>query len=216
MRPRPKKENLELDENGNLRKKGFLSWISNFGYYYKSYIIVIAVALVFGVVLFFSIKGAQADMYLFLVTSDETTLTEDQVNTMFANAKTYAGDFDKDGAAYFVPKWLKLTKDTTDTEYSDLGHAIKDDNVVCFAVDDFGYEYLKGKGVLRELSFFGLTGADEYRVRLNSTGYLKDVHTSEPLYLVMKYFDDNRYEDYFISLLTSSVVDIVKDLQAGK
>ena len=43
MKPRLKKENLEVDENGNLRKKGFLSGISNFGYYYKSYIIVIAV-----------------------------------------------------------------------------------------------------------------------------------------------------------------------------
>ncbi len=216
MKPRLKKENLEVDENGNLRKKGFLSGISNFGYYYKSYIIVIAVAVIFGVVLFFSIKGAQADMYLFLVTSEDSTLTEDQVNTMFTNAKAYAGDFDNDGAAYFVPKWLKLSEDTDDAAYSDLDHAIRDDNVVCFAVDDFGYAYLKEKGVLRELSFFGLSGADEYRVRLNPTGYMKGVHASEPIFLVMKYFDESRYEDYFISLLTSSVVDIVKDLQDGK
>ncbi|MBQ3879887.1 MAG: hypothetical protein II727_06245 [Oscillospiraceae bacterium] len=209
-------EKLERDENGNLRKKGFLSWISNFGYYYKSYLIVIAVAVIFGVVLYFSINGAQADMYLFLVTREDSSLTDEQVNTLFVNAKTYADDFDNDGTTYFVPDWLKLPDDRKDTAYSDLSRAVKDDNVVCFVVDDFGYSYLMEIGALQKLEFFGLTGADEYRVRLNPTGYMKGVNADEQLYLVMKYYEDSRYEDYFISLLTSSVVDIVKDLQSGK
>ena len=62
-----KKQNLEIDSNGNLRKKGFLSGIYNFGYYYKSYIIVFAVILAFILVLYFSLQSAQADMYLYTV-----------------------------------------------------------------------------------------------------------------------------------------------------
>ena len=42
------------------------------------------------------------------------------------------------------------------------------------------------------------------------------IDSEEKLYLVMKYFPDEKYEDYFISLLTSSVVDICKELTAGQ
>ncbi len=209
-----KKQNFELDENGNLRKKGFLSNIYNFGYYYKSYIIVALVAIAFGVVLYFSINAAQADMYLFLVTSDDTALTDDNVNGIFTNVNPYVEDFDDDGAAYFVPKWLRLTEDADDAAHSDLEKAIKDVNVICFAVDDYGYEYLKEKDALRDLAFFGLEGVDEYRIKLNETGFMKDIETDEELYLVMKYVPDEKYEDYFISLLTSSVVDMTKKLVA--
>lgn len=206
-----KKQKFELDENGNLRKKGFLSSIYNFGYYYKSYIIVASVALAFAVALYFSINTAKADMYLFLVTSEDTALTEAEVNTLFTNAKSYVEDFDDDGAAYFVPKWLNLTEKKNDTSYMDLGKALYDPNVVCFVVDEFAYDYLYSSGKLRELSFFGLEGMDEYRIDLSTTGYMKDIDPDEPLYIVMKYIPDEEYEDYFTSLLTSSCVDIFKE-----
>lgn len=211
-----KKQNLEIDSNGNLRKKGFLSGIYNFGYYYKSYIIVFAVILAFILVLYFSLQSAQADMYLYLVTRQDDGLTDEQVNMLFENANGYVEDFDGDGTPYFVPKWLKLSEDPNDTAYGDLDRALDDQNVVCFAVDETAYVYLSKRGVLRDLAFFGLSGYDDYRILLNGTGYMTGIDSEEKLYLVMKYFPDEKYEDYFISLLTSSVVDICKELTAGR
>lgn len=210
-----KKQNLEVDANGNLRKKGFLSGIYNFGYYYKSYIIVFSVILVFIVLLYFSLQSAQADMYLYLATSQDSVLTEEQVNALFENANGYVEDFDGDGTPYFVPKWLKLSQDVTDPAYGDLGRALDDQNVVCFVVDETVYSYLRERDALRDLAFFGLEGVDDYRILLNGTGYMSGIDTEQPLFLVMKYFPDEKYEDYFISLLTSSVVDICKELTAG-
>ena len=208
-----KKQKYEIDSHGNLRKKGFLSGLYNFGYYYKSYIIVALVAIAFGLVLHFSLKTAQADMYLFLVTHEDSYLTEENVNDIFTNARTYVDDFDKDGTAYFVPKWIRLSSDKTDASYSDLNRALEDENVICFAVDKYSFEYLRDKNKLRELSFFGLEGMDDYRIRLRGSGYMKNVTTREELYLVMKYFPDERYEDYFVSLMTSSVVEICKEIR---
>lgn len=206
-----KKQNYEIDKNGNLKKKGFLSSIYNFGYYYKSYIIVAVAVIGFAVAMYFSINTATADMYLFLVTKEDTTLTEENVNTIFSNAKTYVKDFDKDGAAYFVPKWLRLPDDKNDVNYSDFRKTIEDPNVICFAVDEYAYNYLLENEKLRDLAFFGLEGIDEYRIDLSKTGYMKNVNTKEPLYMVMKYVPDEAYEDYFVSLLTSSCVDIFRD-----
>ncbi len=211
-----REQRLEIDANGNLRKKGFLSGIYNFGYYYKSYIIVFTVVLVFIALLYFSLNSAQADMYLYLVTWQDSTLTDEQVNQLFENASAYVDDFDGDGAPYFVPKWLQLTENPDDVAHEDLERAITDQNIVCFAVDETVYNDLLQSGVLRDLAFFGLEGYDDYRILLNDTGYMSGVDTEEELYLVMKYFPDEQYEDYFISLLTSSVVDICKELIEGQ
>ena len=135
---------------------------------------------------------------------------------LFENASSYVEDFDGDGTPYFVPKWLKLPEDVTDTAYGDLSRALDDQNVVCFAVDEAVYSYLQEGGELRDLAFFGLEGYDDYRILLNGTGYMAGIDIEQPLYLVMKYFPDEKYEDYFISLLTSSVVDICKELTGGQ
>ena len=35
------------------------------------------------------------------------------------------------------------------------------------------------------------------------------------MYLVMKYIDDNKYQDYFTSLMASLVVDMATDITSG-
>ena len=51
MKKRKLAKNEILDENGHIKKKGFFAWVLNYGYYYRSYVIVGVVAIGFFIAL---------------------------------------------------------------------------------------------------------------------------------------------------------------------
>ena len=214
MTKRKLAKNEYIDENGHIKKKGFFSWILNYGYYYRSYLIVIVAAVVFIVALYFSMKTVQPDVKIYFCVEQE--LDETHFKTFCNNLYEYIIDVDSDDVVYMEPKTLKLVQDplTTSerTAYNTLDKALADDDVVCFITDEYGYSCLMEREALRDLAFFGIKSEDEYRLRLNDTALWNGVAETRDIYLVMKYMPDEKYEDFYVSTITTMIVDICYDL----
>lgn len=203
-----------IDEKGYIRKKGFLAWIRNFGYYYKSYMIVGFVALGFFLALYFSMRAVSPDLKLYYCVAEP--LGDEQFQTLNDNIYPYLIDVDSDDVVYMQPLTLVLTEDPSTTSertaYRTLEKALEDADVACFITDDFGYRVLEDRGVLRDMEFFGIRSEDPYRLRLNDTALWNGVDESRDFYLVMKYIEDERYTDFYISTIATMIVDMCYDL----
>lgn len=210
MKKRKLAKNEYIDENGHIKKKGFFSWILNYGYYYRSYIIVGLVVIGFFIALYFSMKTVRPDLRLYFCVEQE--LGETQFQTLCDNLYEYIIDVDGDDVVYMEPVTLVLTENPATTSersaYQSLEKAFTDDDIVCFIADEYGYQYLMEQEMLRDLAFFGITSDDAYRLRLNDTALWDGVEETRSFYLVMKNIPDERYEDFYLSTITTMVVDM--------
>ena len=208
------RKNEYIDENGHIKKKGFFSWILNYGYYYKSYLIVGLVVVGFFVALYFSMKAVSPDLKLYYCMAEEPDAETFQ--TLGDNIYPYLVDVDSDDVVYMLPDVLVLAEEplttTERTAYRSLEKTFSDDDVTCYIVDEFGYDYLMGQGMLRDLAFFGITSDEKYRLRLNDTALWNGISDARPYYLVMKFIEDERYSDFYVSTITTMVVDMCYDL----
>ena len=212
---KPKLANNEyIDGNGHVKKKGLFAWILNYGYYYRSYLIVALVAIGFFVALYFSMKSVSPDLRLYYCVSQEPDA--DTYQALGDNIYPYLVDVDSDDVVYMEPNVLVLVDDPVTTSqrtaYRTLEKTFGDDEIPCYIVDDYGYRYLMEQGVLRDLAFFGITSPEPYRLPLNDTALWNNISDSRPYYLVMKYMDEERYTDFYISTITTMVVDMCYDL----
>jgi len=207
-------KNEYIDDKGHLKKKGFLAWLKNYGYYYSSYAIVGAVMIGFLVALYFSMQTVRPDMKLFFCVNNE--LEDATFQTFCDNVYGYLIDIDGDDVQYLEPNELILKDDPqTTTErsaYNTLEKALEDQDVVFFVTDEYGYDYLMSQDALRDLAFFGINSPDVYRLRLNDTALWNGISDDTSYYLVMKYIPDEKYEDFYISTITTMVVDMCYDL----
>ena len=106
-------KNEYIDKNGHIKKKGFLSWIFNYGYYYRSYLIVGLVVIVFFFALYFSMKTVRPDLKLYFCVEQE--LGETQFQTFCDNLYEYIIDVDSDDVVYMEPVTLVLTENPATT-----------------------------------------------------------------------------------------------------
>ncbi len=214
MKKRKLAKNEYIDENGHIKKKGFFSWILNYGYYYRSYLIIAVLVVGFIIALYFSMKTVRPDLKLYFCSEQE--LGEAQFQTFCDNMYEYIIDVDSDDVVYMEPVTLKLVQDPATTSersaYKTLEKALTDDDIICFITDDFGYSYLLEQGMLRDMAFFGIRSDEEYRLRLNDTALWDGVDEPQDYYLVMKAIPDERYEDFYLSTITTMVVDMCYDL----
>ena len=207
-------KNEYVDEDGYIKKRGFLSWIQNYGYYYRSYLIVAAVVIGFLVALYLSMQAVSPDLRIYYCVAEEPDA--DTYQALGDNIYPYLVDVDSDDVLYMEANVLVLVDDPVTTSqrtaYKTLEKTYENDEVPSYIVDEYGYNYLMKKGVLRELSFFGITSAEPYRLCLNDTKLWDGVEDGKSYYLVMKYIDDSRYSDFYVSTITTMVVDMCYDL----
>lgn len=204
------KKDEVVDEKGYVKKKGFLSWLRNYGYYYKSYVIVAAVAIGFLIALVLSTGNVQPDMKVIFAVNEP--MEENAQNALCTNMYAYTMDIDSDDILYLEPTLLQLAENPSTTSeksaYHELEKELKHEDTVFFVVDEFGYQYLMDQGLLRDLAFFGIQSDEEYRLCLNDTSIWEGVNEPNPYYLVMKYVPDEEYEGFYLSSVTTMVAEM--------
>lgn len=207
-------KNEYIDENGHVKKKGFFSWIFNYGYYYRSYLVVGLVVVGFFLALYFSMQSVRPDLKLYICVGEE--VDETRLKTFCDNMYEYVIDIDSDDVVYMEPTVFLLVDDPITTSersaYTALEKSLTDDDIVCFITDEYGYQYLLSQDAIRDLDFFGINSEEEYRLHLNDTTLWNGVNETRDFYLVMKKVPDEKYEDFYFSTLTTMVVDMCYDL----
>lgn len=214
MKKRKLAKNEILDENGHIKKKGFFAWVLNYGYYYRSYVIVGVVAIGFFIALYFSMQSVKPDLKFYFCVEQE--LGEAQYQAFCDNLYEYLIDVDGDDVVYMEPITLHLVPEPSTTSersaYRTMEDAIEDNDIICFVTDEFGYLQLMEQNALRDMAFFGINSDDEYRLLLNDTALWNGVEETENYYLVMKYVPDELYQDFYFSTITTMIVDMCYDL----
>ncbi|MBE6935724.1 MAG: hypothetical protein E7458_04390 [Ruminococcaceae bacterium] len=208
------KKDEVVDDKGYVKKKGFLSWLRNYGYYYKSYLIVALVAIGFLVALVLSTGNVQPDMKVIFAVNEP--MDETAQNTLCTNMYQYTVDIDSDDILYLEPTLLHLVENPSTTsektDYNTLEKELEHEDTVFFVVDEFGYQHLLERDLLRDLDFFGIQGGEKYRLCLNDTALWEGVEEETPYYLVMKYVPDEEYEGFYLSSVTTMVVEMCYEL----
>lgn len=168
----------------------------------------------FFIALYFSMKTVRPDLKVYFCVEQE--MGETQFQTFCDNMYEYIIDVDSDDVVYMEPVTLVLTQDPATTSernaYNTLEDSLSDADVVCYITDEFGYSYLMEQGALRDMAFFGITSEDTYRLRLNDTALWDGVDEPRNFYLVMKNIPDEQYKDFYLSTITTMVVDMCYDL----
>ncbi len=159
-------------------------------------------------------QSVRPDLKLYFCVGEE--LENTQFKTFCDNIYEYIIDIDSDDVVYMEPTVLLLVDEPITTfersAYTTLEKSFTDDDIVCFITDEYGYQYLMSQDSIRDLAFFGINSAEEYRLRLNDTALWNGVDETRDFYLVMKKIPDERYEDFYLSTITTMVVDMCYDL----
>jgi len=174
------------------------------------------VVVIFLIALISSMSSAAPDMILNVCVKESARMDDELFTKLCDTANEYVVDTDADGVKYMDPSQIVLVANPTTSgerrAYATFDAAIKDRRVAFFIVDNFAYNYLMEKNVLRPLAFFGIKSPEEYRLRINGTKLLAEGDTDIDYYIVMKYFADSEYTEMFLSSVAAMVVDMVMDI----
>ncbi len=208
MQEEPKKE-LREEANTEKKKIGLITWIKDYGYYYKGWFLVGIVGVIVILAIIFMLRYDGADMRLSVVTQDPI---EDEAFYNFCQ-KVDAYVYDVDGDNTKIPRFYRytLTESKTSLPLSELEGKMESLDYLGFIVDDAGYEYIKGLCGLRELAYFGIQSDadDPYRLTISGTALTAETGMdAAKYYLIMKSIDNTNYNDLYVSARTDILVGI--------
>lgn len=196
-------------------KMGLISWIKNYGYYYKGWIwvAIFAILLVFAMIFLFHYEGADMRLYTFT----ETPIDQEAFAGFYQHlSDDYLYDVDGDKTALIRPfQYVMKDRVKGSLDPAGLPEELAKSECLGFIVDDAGYEQLKTLCQLRELSFFGVEADadDPYRLTLTGTALFDtgNIPDGVKYYLVMKYIDNTEYNNAYTSGYTDIFVGMARN-----